>query len=189
MIRFAFDNDLGDISNVFKIDAGYVVAMVSNVIEPGFKNFEDVKSQIESLVKVEKKKDYAMELAAQARSKIGDSDKLNLAIDVFPKAVVSSAQGFTPLDVIPGIGKEPKFIEYCLNAELNKISDPIRGARGAYLIRLTDRTPFDSTSYKIQHNSLRDQIMQSKKARNYSQWLQAIKKEADIVDERYLFYR
>lgn len=189
LIQFAFKNDLGDISNVFKIEAGYVVVMVSNVIKPGFKDFEEVKSQIENKVKIEKKKDRVMEIAAEIKSRIGESGNLNLAAEVFPKAKVSSAQGFMPLETIPGIGKEPAFVEYCLIGELNKISDPVKGTRGAYLIKVTDRTPFDSTSYQIQRNTIRDRLLQSKKARNYTQWLKAIKEEADIVDNRYLFYR
>ncbi len=189
LVQFAFKNDLGDISKVFKVDLGYVVAKISNVINSGFKDFEDVKSQVENKVKIEKKKDYVMKLAAEIREKIGDSGNLNIATEVFPKAVVSSAQGFTALDMIPGIGKEPIFVDYCLKGEINKVSDPIRGTRGAYLIKVTDRTPFDSTSYQIQHNTIRDQIYQMKKAKNYREWIESIKKEADIVDERYLFYR
>ncbi len=189
IIQWAFNNDLGDISKVFKVELGYTVVKISNVIKAGFKDFEDVKSQVEAKVKALKKRDYVMNVAKEIREKIGDSGNLEIAKEVFPKAVVKSAQGWKPLDLIPTIGKEPAFTQYCLTGEINKVSDPVKGVRGAYLIKVTDRTKFDSTSYQIQHNTIRDQLYQAKRASNYRNWLESIKKEADIVDERYLFYR
>ncbi len=189
LIHFAFDNDLGEISDVFKVPAGYVVAKVSKVIKAGFKPLEKVKRNVEYWVKREKKRDKAYEIAKKIREKIGNGNDLSVALKVYPKAVISKAQNFTHGKAIPGIGVEPKLTEYALTAEINKISDAIKGNRGGYIFRVTDRSKFDSTSYSIQHNTIRDDLLQSKKAKMYSQWLEEVKKNAEIVDDRYKFFR
>jgi parvulin-like peptidyl-prolyl isomerase len=112
-----------------------------------------------------------------------------VAKEVYAKAIVSKAQNFTHGKAIPGIGIEPKLSEYALTAPLNKLSEPIKGNRGGYLFRVTDRTKFDSTSYSIQHNTIRDNLLQSKRARMYADWLKELKKNADIKDYRYKYFR
>ncbi len=189
LIHFAFDNSVGDVSDVFKVPAGYVVAIVSNEIKAGFKPFEKVKKSIEYWVKREKKREGAYEIAKQIRAKIGNNSDLMIAKKVYPQAIISKAQNFTHGKAIPGIGMEPKLTEYALTAKLNTLSDAIKGNRGGYLFRVTDRTKFDSTSYSIQFNTIRDELLQAKRARMYSQWLEKVKENSDIVDNRYKFYR
>ncbi len=189
LIHFAFASELGDVSDVYKVPAGYVVATVSKIIKAGFKPLEKVKMNVEYWVKRQKKIDKAYEIAKKIREKIGNGTDLMVAKQVYSKAIISKAQNFTHGKAIPGIGVEPKLTEYALTAELNKISDAIKGNRGGYILRVTDRTQFDSTSYSIQHNTIRDNLLQAKRAKMYSSWLEELKKNADIVDERYKFYR
>ncbi len=189
LIHFAFNNDVGEISDVFKVPAGYVVAMISKKIKAGFKPLEKVKRNVEYWVKREKKAEKAYEIAKEIRAKIGNGSDLMIAKQVYSKAIVSKAQNFTHGKAIPGIGIEPKLTEYALTAPLNKISPAIKGNRGGYIFRVTDRTKFDSTSYSIQHNTIRDNLLQAKRAKMYADWLKAVKEHANIVDERYKFYR
>jgi peptidyl-prolyl cis-trans isomerase D len=60
---------------------------------------------------------------------------------------------------------------------------------GGFILKLTSKTAFDTTAYSIQKNGLRDNILQQKKSRLFSDWLKSIENEADIVDNRHQFYR
>jgi hypothetical protein len=53
---------------------------------------------------------------------------------------------------------------------------------------LTDKTPFDSTAYQAQAGILRNSLIQEKKSASLNAWLTGIKEQAEIVDNRYLFY-
>lgn len=189
LTMFAFNNDIGDVSKAYKVPAGYVVAMVSNIIKPGFKPFDKVKNSLKYPVTLELKRDKAMKIAAKIRKSIGDSGNFSGVFKVYPKVIVNTAANFTAISSIPGLGKEFAFSERALTLPLNKISEPIRGIRGAYLIKVLQRTKFDSTSYAIQHNTLRDELLQKIKSRLFTEWINSLKKNADIVDNRYLFYR
>ena len=69
-----------------------------------------------------------------------------------------------------------------------ELSEPIKGLRGYYVVKLIDKTPFDSTAYQAQAGILRNSLIQEKKSASLNAWLTGIKEQAEIVDNRYLFY-
>lgn len=186
IIDFAFDNDLNTISDVFSVQNGYVIVMVSDVINPKVKTFDEVKAQIRPDLLKEKKEQKAKALAENIKARVGnDIDKVS---SLFPNVKFDTTGSFKPGGVVPGIGKDYAFIETSLNEGINKVSAPVKGISGYYLIDVTYRSPFDSTKFSIQKNSIRDKILQQKKGTFFNEWLAKLKKDADIVDNRYIFY-
>jgi len=188
LLLFTFDNDVEDVTPVFKFQSGYVVAIISDVSKAGFKPLDEVKSGIELLVKREKKSENELSITKEIKVKIGDGD-FNKATEVFPKAKVSTAVNFTPAGSIPTLGRDYAFSQKALELPVNKISEPFKGNKGSYIIKVTSKTPFDSTSFSMQKNSIRTSLLNQKKSALYTQWLLDIKNEADIVDNRYQFFR
>lgn len=190
LVKFAFEESVGKVSDVYRAPAGYVVAMVSDIIKPGFQKIEDVETAIKNKLIKEKKLDKALEIADGIRSKITGNPDLNAAIQIYPKAKVGTTESeFTSSGFIPGVGREYAFSQYCLTGDLNKLSQPVKGNRGVFLIRVTSRTDFDEHAFEAGKQSLRKTMIQRKKNAYFAQWIQDLKKEADIVDNRYLFYR
>ncbi len=189
LLLYTFDSDVDDIGPVFKFQSGYVVAMVSQINEAGYKLLDEVKESITLLVKREKKSDKELGIAKEIRTKIGDNGDFNIAKEVFPKAKVSSVTNFSTSGIIPTLGREYAFSQKAFEMPLNKISEPFKGNRGSYIIKVTSKTPFDSTAFSLRKTSIRTIILNQKKSSLYSQWLSDIKAEADIVDNRYQFFR
>ena len=106
-----------------------------------------------------------------------------------PRAKFDVVSDVTPKGNIPGIGRDNKFIAYCLEAPVKEISKPIVGNRGAFLIRLGNRTEFNQASFDQQKKTIRDNLLQQKRQQFFSEWIQKIREEADVVDNRHLFYR
>jgi parvulin-like peptidyl-prolyl isomerase len=189
LILFTFANDEGDITPVFKFPVGYVVAEISKVIEAGYKPLEDVKNRVRSVVSSNKKSDIEIKIAKEIRAKIGDSGNLNLAKEIYPKAKVASVKNFSTGGTIPTIGRDYAFALTAFETPLNTVSEPFKGNRGSYIIKVTNKTKFDSTAFTLQKNAIRTSLLNQKKAALFSEWIIDIKKEADIVDNRYQFYR
>ncbi len=189
LVKFAFENSIGDISEVYNVPAGYVVATVSEITPAGYQPLKDIEGNIKQLVRTEKKFAIAKEKIMKIRDKVLSSKDLNLAKEIDPSVQVDVANNFTLAGRIPGVGNEYGFMDYSLEGKINEISQPVKGSRGYYLIKVTDRTPFDSTNYSAQKSSIRENILRMKKQRAYSQWINKVKEEADIVDNRYKFWR
>ncbi|KUO61204.1 hypothetical protein APF79_13760 [bacterium BRH_c32] len=189
MVEWAFDNSVGDVSDVYKVPAGYVVATVSEIINPGYKTLEEVTPVITSNLLREKKIAKTLEIAKQARDKVGDTGDLSLVLQVVPTAKIDTTKNeFTTSGLIDGLGREFAFSEYAIDAEINKVSPPIKGNRGALLIKVTYRTKFDNAIYALQKDGIRRELINQKRNRYFTQWVQDLKKEVKIVDNRHLFF-
>lgn len=186
IVDFAFENDLNTVSEPFRLSQGYAVVMVSEVTNEGVKPFNEVENRIKPQVFREKKYAKAKQLIEEIKSKI-DGD-LNKATTIDPKVTYNQVKDFRPSGVIPGLGKDWAFIETALNAPVDKTTNPIRGYRGYYLIKVTQRTPFDSSAYEIQRNTIRDKLIRQKESTALNRWIEELKKRADIIDNRSQFF-
>lgn len=186
LVEWSFKNKLNSVSEVYKVTNGYVVCKISEVINEGVKPFDEVKNLVQPLVIREKKYEKAKEYAAKLKSQI--SGDLYKAKTLNEKIMVDTTGQFTPNGSILNIGRDYAVINAVMKTEINKISDPVRGYRGYFLVKPLEKSSFDSTAYSLQRNSLRDQLFQEKRNMYVSQWLDKLKKDADIVDNRYKFF-
>ena len=189
LVEFAFENGVGSISEVYRVSAGYVVAMVAEADDAHYQPFEEVKESVTGKVKEIKKFEKATEIAQRIKETIGADGDLAQATQIYNQAVVNEAKDFGTSQNIPGIGRDYAFVNYSLKGELNKVSDPVKGSRGVYLIKVLNRTEFNDAAYNLQKMTLRDNLIQQKKNRVFSDWLAQMKKNAVIVDNRHRFYR
>ena len=184
--EFAFANAVNSVGESYKIQNGHVVFKVSEVINAGVKKFDEVKEYVKSLVIREKKFAKASEIAKDIKNKVnGDLSKAN---SVNGLATYANTGNFTAAGSVPQVGKDYSFIDNALTIEKGKVSDPIKGQRGVFLIKVVQRTDFDKSAYQMQRNSLRDNVLQEKKGTYFSQWLAKLKKDSKIVDNRHMFF-
>ena len=186
LVSFAFDNSLNSISEVHKLPNGYVVAKISEVIPEGIEKFEDIQPKIRQLMVIEKEYEKARQLAIDVMKKAGND--LNKVNQIDSRIQVGTTGRFNSTTSIPSIGKDNAFIQTALLLKKDQISDPVKGLRGYYVIHLTEKTDFDSSSFKSQSSVLRNNLLQEKKNASLNAWLSLIKEKADIVDNRYMFY-
>ncbi|PKL81865.1 MAG: hypothetical protein CVV24_13075 [Ignavibacteriae bacterium HGW-Ignavibacteriae-3] len=189
LVNFAFDNSIGEISEVYRVQAGHAVVMVSDVTKPGLKSFDETKVQIKNTLLQKMKLEKALSIAKEIRAKIGDNGDANIAKTVFASVRVDSTSEFTSSGSIPGIGLDYSFSEYSLKGEMNKWSQPVKGSSNVYLIDVTFRTKFDPAQFDAQKAEIKKQLMFSKKSNFYSQWLLDLKNEVEVVDNRFQFFR
>lgn len=186
LVEFAFSNALNDISYVHKGNTGYVVAMISEVSPEGFKSLEEVRNLVENEVKKEKKFESAKQKAEKIWSKCNGD--LNKILEIDPSITILETGKFKPASSIPGVGLDYAFLDAALELEPGQVSDIIKANRGYYIIKILEKTPFDTTKYNEQAASLRMTIFSEKQNAAFSQWLQMLQQEADIVDNRHLFF-
>lgn len=186
LISFAFENSLNEISEVHKLPGGYVVAKITEVIPDGLEKFEDNQPKVRQLLVVEKQYEKARELATEVMKKAGND--LNKVNQIDSRIQVGTTGRFNSTTSIPTIGKDNAFIFTALRMKPGEISEPVKGLRGYYIFQLTEKTPFDSTAYQAQAGTLRNNLIQEKKTASLNAWLAEIKEQADIVDNRHMFY-
>jgi parvulin-like peptidyl-prolyl isomerase len=186
LMNFAFENSLNSVSEVHKMPNGYVVAAISEVIADGLEKFEDNQPKIRQLLVVEKQYEKARQLALDVMKKAGND--LNKVTQIDSRVQVGNTGKFNSVSSIPLIGKDNAFIYASLAMNVGKTSEPVKGLRGYFVIRLTEKTPFDSTAFQAQSTVLKNNLIQEKKSSALNTWLFEIKENAEIVDNRFMFY-
>jgi len=187
LIIFAFENGLNSVSEVYKLPSGYVVAQINEVISEGLENFDDVQPKVRQLCVVEKQYQKSHDLLAESMKKANDD--LNKLPEIDPRIQIGNTGRFNSTTPIPNIGKDNAFLFTALEMKVGETSTPVKGLKGYYIIHLDQKTPFDSTAFQTQLANLRTSVYQEKKNAALSAWIAEIKDKADIVDNRYKFYR
>jgi len=187
--KFAFEKDLGDISEAYQVNEGVAVFKISEVKKEGVRPFDEVRDFLQPRVVRKKKMALVKEVVDKLRSSMNDSfDLLSLPASDARINVLSTGL-FSPTGTIPTIGRDNTFLGAALTLPVQKISQPVEGERGYYLIKVLSKTPFDSASFNAQKTILAAQMLQEKKQRIVNEWLEKLKAKADIEDLRDMFYR
>ncbi|HMO33092.1 MAG TPA: SurA N-terminal domain-containing protein [Lacibacter sp.] len=180
LIRWAFENKQGAVSEPESYADKFVVALITEVKEEGVMNAKSARLQVEQQVRNQKK-------AAQIISKIGNSRDLTAVANSFGTTVsrADSIQFTSPF--IPGIGTEARVSGAAFfAANKGKVSDPIPGNNGVYLIRTEELGMRPSSG--LDYTFRRMQMEQSQKGSFSYKASDGLRKSATIKDKRVDFY-
>lgn len=184
LIRSAFNNsEVGKLvvsyegTPIFELGDNFVIAVLTGVQEKGIAPFSAVKDRVELAVRKEQKGNYL------AKEMEGKSSLVALAAALNVNEKQASNLTFNSYS-IPGAGVEPAVIGTATTLGLHKVSDPVKGNNGVYMVEVTnvkEGTDTDVAGDKTQ-------MMMSLSYRANTQAFETLKKEADIVDKRSKFY-
>ncbi|MCS7229915.1 MAG: peptidylprolyl isomerase [Candidatus Kryptonium sp.] len=188
ILDWTFSNKIGAVSPVFKLRDGFAVFTIAEIKEAGIRPFEEIKEALKVRVRREKLKNKAFEYIANLRNKLNEKDGLDAIVKLDSTLEVKTASGFTLSGGIPGIGTDENVLGKLLDLKPGQISQPIKGNSNIYLVQLVNKTPFDSSAYKSQYDMLKEQIYNEKKNTIFFIWLDNLKKNSKIVDNRSLYF-
>lgn len=187
--RWAFKNKAGAVSDPYFIANSWAVFSVAEAKDAGTKPFDEVKESLRPQVLRKLKLEKVKELAAAARAKLSPTDSLTKLRDIDPRIQIQHTAPFLPIAGAPGVGRDFVFIGTVEGLEVGKISQPVIGARGVYIVQLASKTPFDTTAFQAQRSTIQNQLLQDKRNRFVAEWLAKLKETATIEDNRDVFYR
>ncbi len=181
VIRWAFDHKKGEMSEIYECDSrNYVVAMMEGVQKEGYRSLESVSELLKRELINDKK---AEKITADLNAK-----KLS-SLQQYAEAMNTTIQSvkFVNFDtrMISGIGFEPSLNAEASIIELNKISNPVKGNNGVYVIQATNKT-VDNKEFNLTEQ--RESLDPSLRYRVMGGIITALKDNAKITDNRVRFY-
>jgi len=186
LVTWAYKADLHDVSSsILKMGNKYVVAAVEKVREEGFAPLDEIHADIENKVKQEKK---AEKIAASIQSKKNGAKTLDeLAKNLGVQTESVTEVHFTSTS-LGNAGVEPNVIAALCSLEKGKISEPIVGENGVYVLSVNSIVQPTETELKAMTAQVRSNITRNYGARTNYFALEALKELADIKDNRREFY-
>jgi len=181
VVRWAFnDASVNKVSDVFELDDTYIVAVLTNKTEEGTASLDQVRNEVTTLVKNEKK---AKIIADNLKGKSTLEDM---------KAVYENeaSLGNTPdlklsSTVIPGIGFAPKAVGKIFGMETGTISSPITEDVGVLVARVNSMDPAGELA---DYSRYQNQLTLNASQRTAYMIMMAIDEMAQVKDYRYRFF-
>jgi len=180
IVRWALGAEVGIVSQVFTSNNTFMVGYLEqkDSFDP---SLNDVKNEVTEEVRKAKKAEEMSKKFKDALAK--NKNDLNLAATSIG-AMYTPLSGVSPNGAIPGLGMEPKFSGVMSGLKAGKVSEPINGAYGVYVILVSQIVPAaKSNDYSMYKNQWKSQLLGS-----ITQSIPAaIEDVYDIKDWRYKF--
>ena len=175
------DAKIGKVSDVFDVQTSYAVAVMTDETEEGYMAFEDVKEEITPLVKNQLK---GKKIAEKLNGLNGSLDEIAAAYGE-DASVNSSSDLKLNSNSLPGVGIDPIAVGKAFALESGKRSAPIIGENGVLIIESGSKTIAPEIG---DYSMFKNQKLQSLNNQSGFNISEALKKGANIVDKRYLFF-
>jgi len=180
IVKWAFEDDtkVGDVRR-FDLKDGYVVVQLTKKIDEGLAKAADVRAIVEPiLIKEKKVKQISEKMKGSSLEQIAQATGQANNIQVGEGLMQSNPN-------LSGQGSEPNVVGVAFVLPENKLSKPIAGNNGVYVIEVTQKAIAPAiNSYSAYANSLRAQKLNRASQDLFS----ALESTAKIKDDRAKFY-
>lgn len=180
VIRWAFKENKGALSEIFECDDKFVVATVQGTLKDGYRSIASVTPTLEAEIRNRKKGEkIAADLTAKGATSLEQyADAMNSKVDSVKFVNFATRR-------ITGIGVEPKLNGYIAVAEVDKINQPVEGNNGVYVFKVYNREN-DAKEYN-EADEIKN--IEAQNAYRFSfQAIQELTNQADVKDTRIRFY-
>ena len=187
IVRWAFNSNtnIGDVSPeiyIYEDPVNYynnklVVASLKAIRPAGKPSVQDMKSEIETAVRNQKKVEI---LQSRITSTNLNQIAGTFATETDTARAISFSSGF-----IPGIGQEPKVLATAFQLEQNQVSAPIGGNNGVFVVKVLNKT---STPAPGNLSVIKRSNAQQVSSQLQNSLMPALKEEASVKDYRSKFY-
>ena len=188
-VRYAFNNKVGSVSDVLENDQFYAVFHVDSLIQEGYKSFTAVKSQLVNKVKREKQKSASRDIIDGLVIELNASEEsLSSLIEKQKRFDSVKDESKTINEGFTSIGRSNFITGALLNSAVGKLVGPVETNKGWAMIHVKGIAPIDSSEYEVQRESLASGLQTNKQNQYLKNWLDELKDNAEIVDNRNYFY-
>jgi peptidylprolyl isomerase/peptidyl-prolyl cis-trans isomerase D len=179
--NFLSGAEAGATSDVVELDDAFAVAHVEEITPAGHRPLDEVRDQVASQVRQQKKKEVQTEKLRQALDRTGgDLDRLARAVGTTARA----KSGVTfETSAIPALGNDGAFVGTALGLKEGATSGVVAGENGAFVLTATRvNEPAALTDQK--RKQLHEQLLRQKRQQMRQQWIAGLREEATIQDNR-----
>lgn len=181
IIRWAFENQENDVSQIFDLDNRYVIAAISDLKEKGIAPVSKVTTEIEIALSKQKKLDA---LAEQISQKTGEETSIENIASLLKAPVYEATSVRLSNPFVTGVGIEPAVVAHAFNTEIGSLSAPVKGENGVFVLYINNLVIPDEINTEAARFRLKYEIENRVTFEGY----QALQDKANIKDRRIKFF-
>ncbi|PAU95160.1 hypothetical protein CK503_02875 [Aliifodinibius salipaludis] len=182
IMRFLESAYEGQISDPLELNEQFVVIKVNEITEAGVEPFEEVEDQIRTVVTNNKRK---QQIVTNVEDLISQNSDLKSIAEAAGKEVMTVESLAKSDATIEGAGREPKVVGAIFGLNEGEQSPAIEGTSAAFVVQLDELYEADLDNLTAdERQRIRQQLRRQKNQAFMNTWIEQLKKEADIEDNR-----
>ncbi|MBO5961594.1 MAG: SurA N-terminal domain-containing protein [Alistipes sp.] len=170
VVRWANDAKVGEVSDLIKLEDGYVVAVVTAIDDAEYKSLAKVSSQIKNTLLREKK-------AALLKEKMQGATLEEIAANAEAK-VEEFSDAKSSAYYVKGLGVEPRVLGAVVAAETGKLLPLVEGNSGVYAVVVDEVATEEAQTLEAERVKAQAEV--EAMAARRAMW--AVQEKANIVD-------
>ena len=191
LVNWFFEQEPGAVSQVLEDDLGlWVVHLVAKRPE-GTVPLDELRDQLEPLVRTRKKAVRAAARLEAVRREVEAGTTLAQAAQN-AGVELQTPEAFARTESVEGLGRANAVIGAAFRLEEGQLSEVIEvtegGKRGAYLLKLLEKTPVDEEQFAAQREQVIAQLQAQREQEAVQNWFAYLYETAEIEDNRHHFF-
>ena len=186
-VQFAFSSEEGEVSAYVENDNYFLVFYLDSISPSEAMSFETVKESLieESIVDIKKK-----QIEEIANNLLIDKENINLSdlAETYPNFEYVEETTGTFIGSFTSIGKSNYVAGALLNAKEGDFLGPLQTIRGQAFIKVLSIDAINEEDFDEKKESLKFSLIIQRQNLIWSNWLQALRDDSDIEDNRFDFY-
>jgi|GEM_PF-818166 len=180
---FGFEHAIGEISPIFAGRDSYFVCQVDEKFPAYTPSLEELRPQMEGLVRGEKKMEQAFEKAERVTEGLAEGRSLEQVaaaegLEVYETSLVTRST------YIRGVPPRTQVQGAAFTLEAGEVRGPVPTNIGYFFIRCNEKIPMNEETFESERMMLKARLRQERGHDTYDSWLQEQRKAARIEDYR-----
>lgn len=183
-----FQASLGDVLPIYQNDRGYFVICVSEIVNSGVPQLEQIKPAVTDAymkeVRIQYAHDYLSKIDARLKQGISLRDAVAAAADSFITATVDS-QMVNHTSALAGLSQNNQLVARVFRASsVGASTGPVDTGNGCGLAVINGIVPLDETTFEAQKEEIRQRILSEQQSAVIARFIEKLRTDAKISDNR-----
>ena len=187
IVNLFLDSEIGTVSNVLEQDEYFWLAHLTDRRAKGVIPLEEVREAISRKLSNEKKSELAGQRLKAIRTQIEQGATFEAAAQA-ADLEVRTTDPFSRTESVPGIGQGNAFVGAAFRLKKGDVSEVVVMPRGAYLIRVVEKSSVDEAAFDENREQLAQQLLQQRQTEALQTWYAQMYATANIEDNRHFFF-
>ena len=187
-VRFAYENQLDDVSDPLENDRYFIVARLDSILLEGTHSFEEVEGQIKNSMNQDRRLVATKVLAEQLLDQFDQGATFQEIKDNNDNVDLVSGDTKLLTRSFNSFGRSNFLVGALLKARVGDVIGPISTTRGHGIIKLVDISGIDSSDFEIKRDVIYKNIHSQRQSENFQNWYEDLLDQAEIVDNRRFYF-
>jgi peptidyl-prolyl cis-trans isomerase D len=186
---FVDQEGAGAVSPLFENRQAFYMLEIVREAPAGYLSLEDVRDEIETLLRTRAKLDRVMADAQGFRAELEEGA---LTLEALAERLGTEARSvgpFSRMETVPGLGARNAAVGAAFGAAEGEVAGPVRSGNQVVLLRVDRRIEPDRELWEAQKDLQRAQVTEQLRQQRLEQWLDGLREITRIVDGRAEYFR